>query len=253
MQIGREGSLKAPQARTTQIAERPQGGNMLMSDKHNRAFDPTAFLTGVGPGRKIVELQPEQTFFTQDDPADSVFYLKEGRAKLCVVSASGKQATIVLLSPGDFFGEDSLTDVPGLRMATAMAVNTCTAVKIQKEELVRLMHQEPAFCEQFVSFVVNREIRTQTDLVDQIFNTSEKRLARTLLRMAESGKPDETQTLIPPITHETLAEMIGTTRPRVSYFMNRFRTLGLIDYKGRIQVHRPRLRAVLADQQFARV
>ncbi|MGP8269715.1 MAG: Crp/Fnr family transcriptional regulator [Terracidiphilus sp.] len=223
-----------------------------MSEKHNHAFDPSAFLTSVGPGRKIVELQPEQTFFTQDDPADSIFFLKEGRAKLSVVSASGKQATIVLLGPGDFFGEDSLTEDPGLRMATAMAVNTCTALKIQKEELIRFMHLEPAFCDQFLSFLVTREIRTQTDLVDQIFNTSEKRLARTLLRMAESGKSDETQTLIPPITHETLAEMIGTTRPRVSYFMNRFRNLGLIDYKGRIQVHKPRLKAVLADQ-FARV
>jgi CRP-like cAMP-binding protein len=226
---------------------------MLMSDKHSHAFDSTAFLSSVGPGRKIVELQPEQTFFTQDDPADSIFYLKEGRAKLSVVSASGKRATIVLLGPGDFFGEDSLTAVPGLRMAAAVAVNTCTALKIHREELIRFMHQEPAFCDLFLSFLVAREIRTQTDLVDQIFNTSEKRLARTLLRMAESGRPDEPRTLIPPITHETLAEMIGTTRPRVSYFMNRFRNLGLIDYKGRIQVHKPRLKAVLADQQFARI
>ncbi len=114
---------------------------MLMSDKHNHAFDPTAFLTNVGPGRKIIELQPEQTFFTQDDPADSVYYLREGRAKLSVISASGKQATIALLCPGDFFGEDSLTAKPGLRMATAMAVNTCTAVKIPKEELLRYLHQ----------------------------------------------------------------------------------------------------------------
>lgn len=222
-----------------------------MSDKHNHAFDPTAFLSSVGPGRKIAELEPEQIFFNRDDPADSIYYLKKGRAKLSVVSASGKQATITLLFPGDFFGEDSLTAAPGLRMATAMAVNTCTALKIQRDEMVRFMHQEPAFCDFFLSFLVAREIRTQTDLVDQIFNTSEKRLARTLLMMAESGKPDETQTLIPPITHETLAEMVGTTRPRVSYFMNRFRNLGLIDYKGRIQVHRPRLRAILADQQFA--
>jgi CRP-like cAMP-binding protein len=226
---------------------------MLMSDKHNHAFDPTAFLSSVGLGRRIVEMEPEQTFFTQDDPADSIYYLKGGRAKLSVVSASGKQATITLLFPGDFFGEDSLMAVPGLRMATAMAVNTCTALKVQRDVMIRFMHQEPAFCDLFLSFLVAREIRTQTDLVDQIFNTSERRLARTLLMMAEYGKPDEAKTLIPPITHETLAEMIGTTRPRVSYFMNRFRNLGLIDYKGRIQVHRPRLRAVLADEQFARV
>jgi CRP-like cAMP-binding protein len=225
---------------------------MSMSDKDNKALDP-AFLSNVGLGRRIVELEPEQAFFTQVDPADSIFYLKEGRAKLTVVSANGKQATITLLYPGDFFGEDSLVSEPGLRVATATAVNTCIALKINREEMIRVMHQEPVFCDLFLSFLVGRGMRTQADLVDQIFNTCEKRLARTLLMMAESGRPGEQQTLIPPITQETLAEMIGTTRPRVSYFMNRFRNLGLIDYKDRIQVHRPRLRAVLADQQFARV
>jgi CRP-like cAMP-binding protein len=219
---------------------------MLMSDKDNNAFGP-AFLSSVGLGRRIVELEPEQTFFTQVDPADSIYYLKEGRAKLTVVSANGKQATLTLLSPGDFFGEDSLAAEPGLRVATATAVNTCVALKIKREEMIRVMHQEPAFCDQLLSYLVTRGMRTQADLVDQIFNTSEKRLARALLMMAESGKPDETHTLIPPITQETLAEMVGTTRPRVSFFMNRFRNLGLIDYKDRIQVHRPRLRAILAD------
>jgi CRP/FNR family transcriptional regulator, cyclic AMP receptor protein len=219
---------------------------MLISDKDSNAFGP-AFLSSVGLGRRIVELEPEQSFFTQVDPADSIFYLKEGRAKLTVVSANGKQATITLLSPGDFFGEDSLVAEPGLRVATATAVNTCVALKIKREEMIRAMHQEPAFSDQFMSYLVARGMRTQADLVDQLFNTCEKRLARTLLMMAETGKPDEPQTLIPPITQETLAEMIGTTRPRVSFFMNRFRNLGLIDYKDRIQVHRPRLRAVLAD------
>jgi len=216
-----------------------------MSDRDNKALDPT-FLFSVGLGRRIVELEPEQTFFTQVDSADSIFYLKEGRAKLTVVSESGKQAVITILYPGDFFGEDSLVAEPGLRLATVTAVNTCIALKISRESMIRVMHQEPAFCDRFLSYLVARGMRTQADLVDQIFNTCEKRLARTLLMMAESGKPDEPQTLIPPITQETLAEMIGTTRPRVSFFMNRFRNLGLIDYKDRIQVHSARLRAVLA-------
>jgi CRP-like cAMP-binding protein len=219
---------------------------MLMSDKDNKAFDPV-FLSSVGLGRRIFAQEPEQIFYTQVDPADSIFYLMEGHAKLTVVSANGKQATITLLYPGDFFGEDSLAAEPGLRMTTATAVNTCIALKIKREEMIRVMHQEPAFCDMFLSYLVARGMRTLSDLVDQIFNTSEKRLARTLLMMAESGKPDEPQTLIPPITQETLAEMIGTTRSRVSFFMNRFRNLGLIDYKDRIQVYRLRLKALLAD------
>lgn len=222
-----------------------------MTDKDNKTFDPTAFLTGVGLGRRIVELEPEQSFFAQGDPADSVFYMKDGRAKLTVVSANGKQATITLLAPGDFFGEDSLVAVPKQRVATAAAVNTCTALKIKREEMIGMLHREPAFSDLFLSFLVARVMRTQADLVDQIFNCSEKRLARTLLLLAEFGKPGESQALIPPITQETLAEMIGTTRPRVSFFMNRFRNLGLINYKDRIQVDKPRLQAVLADQPFA--
>jgi CRP-like cAMP-binding protein len=220
---------------------------MLTSDKSNQPFGP-AFLLSVGLGRRIVEVEPERCFFTQGDPAESVFCLKEGRAKVTVVSSSGKQATIGLLFPGDFFGEESLTTEPGLRTATTTAVNTCTALKIGREEIMRVMHQEPAFCDQFLSFLLARNLRTQADLVDQMLNTSEKRLARTLLLMAELGKPDESRSYIPPITQEALAEMIGTTRSRVSFFMNRFRDLGLIDYKGRIRVHKPRLKAALMGQ-----
>jgi len=211
-----------------------------------------AFLIHAGLGRKIVELEPEQNFFTQGDPADAVFFLEKGRAKLSVVSKMGKQATIALLSPGGFFGEESLAAVSAVRNATAIAVNTCTALRIKREDMTRIMHQEPDFCDEFLSMVLARSQRTQADLVNQLFNTSEKRLARTLLLMAEFGKPDELRTCIPPVTQETLAEIVGTTRSRISFFMNRFRSLGLIDYKDRIRVHRPRLKAALIDQ-FAEI
>jgi CRP-like cAMP-binding protein len=167
---------------------------------------------------------------------------------LGVVSSKGKQATITLLSSGDFFGEESLGTATVLRVATATAVNSCTALRIKREEMIRIMHEEHEFSDQFLSYLLARSLRTQADLVDQIFNSCEKRLARTLLLMAEIGKADESRTLIPPVTQETLAEMVGTTRSRVSFFMNRFRNLGFITYKDRIQVHKPRLRAALMDQ-----
>jgi CRP-like cAMP-binding protein len=224
-----------------------------MSNKSNSnfdlaAFDPSAFLASAGLGRRIVELKPKETFFSQGDPADSVFFLQRGRAKLTVVSQSGKEATITLLSTGDFVGEECLAAVVGLRLATASAVNTCTALKIKREEMVRVMHEEHSFADIFLKFLLARSMRTQADLVDQLFNSSEKRLARILLLMAEFGKPGEPETFIPPITQETLAEMIGTTRSRVSFFMNRFRKLGFIDYNGRIQVHKSLLNVVLLDQ-----
>ena len=193
-------------------------------------------------------MKANQAFFTQGDPADSVFYLQSGRAKLTVVSHQGKEATITLLSAGDFVGEESLAMVHGLRLATATAVIACTALKITREEMIRVMHDEPAFADMFLKFLLARSMRTQADLVDQLFNSSEKRLARILLLMAEFGKPGEPETLIPPISQETLAEMIGTTRSRVSFFMNRFRKLGFIDYNGRIQVHKSLLNVVLLDQ-----
>jgi CRP-like cAMP-binding protein len=180
--------------------------------------------------------------------ADTVFYLQRGRAKLTVVSQSGKEATITLLSVGDFVGEESLASIPGLRLATASAVNSCVALKITRDEMARVMHNEPAFADFFLKFMLTRSMRTQADLVDQLFNSSEKRLARILLIMAEFGKPGERDTFIPPISQETLAEMIGTTRSRVSFFMNRFRTLGYINYNGRIQVNKSLLNVVLLDQ-----
>jgi len=219
-----------------------------MSDEHSMKFGPAAFLSSVGLGKRVVELQPEECFFTQGDPGDSVFLLQRGRAKLAVVSEKGKQATISLLFPGDLFGEAALATKPGARQAMAIAVYACTALKINRDEMIRVLRDHPVFSEWFVAYLVARGMRTQADLADHMFNCSEKRLARTLLMMAELGKGDELQTVIPPITQETLAEMIGTTRSRVSFFMNRFRDLGVIDYKDRIQVHRTRLKAILVGE-----
>jgi CRP/FNR family cyclic AMP-dependent transcriptional regulator len=220
----------------------------ILPRKTNIEFDPGAFLANAGLGRTIIELKPKETFFCQGDPADSVYYLQKGRARVTVVSQSGKEATITLLSASDFVGEESLATILGLHMATATAVNTCTALKIGRAEMIRVMHEEPAFADLFLKFLLARSMRTQADLVDQLFNSSEKRLARILLLMAEFGKPGEPDTSIPPITQETLAEMIGTTRSRVSFFMNRFRKLGFVSYNGRIQVHKSLLNVVLLDQ-----
>ncbi len=212
------------------------------------SFDPAAFLANAGLGRKIVELKSKQKFFCQGDPADSVCYLQKGRAKLTVVSAAGKEATITLFSAGEFVGEESLAAIVGSRLTTAAAIGPCTALKIGRDEMIRTMHEEPAFADIFVKFLLARSMRTQADLVDQLFNSSEKRLARILLIMAEFGKAGGPETYIPPITQETLADMIGTTRSRVSFFMNRFRKMGLISYNGRIQVHKSLLNLVLLDK-----
>jgi len=211
-------------------------------------FDCVAFLANAGIGRAIVELKPKQTFFCQGDIANSVFYLQKGRAKLTVVSQNGKEATITLLSAGEFVGEESLATIVGLHLASATALNNCTALKISRSEMIRVMHDEPAFANIFLKFLLARSMRTQADLVDQLFNSSEKRLARILLLMAEFGKPGESDASIPPITQETLADMIGTTRSRVSFFMNRFRKLGFVSYNGRIQVHKSLLNVILLDQ-----
>jgi CRP/FNR family cyclic AMP-dependent transcriptional regulator len=219
-----------------------------MTEQRDRAFDPIAFLGTTGPGRRVIQLNPKQTFFAQGDAADAVFYLQQGRAKLTVVSATGKEATITLLSSGDFVGEESIVAVAGLRMATSTAITACTALRIDRAEMIRVMHEEHAFSDLFLAFLLARSMRIQADLVDQLFNSSEKRLARILLLMAEFGKPGEPETLIPQITQETLADMIGTTRSRVSFFMNRFRKLGFIEYNGRIRVHKSLLNVILYDQ-----
>lgn len=221
---------------------------MASAEDKKIEFDPEHFLASAGVGRRVVHLKAKGTFFAQGSKADCVFYLQSGRAKLTVVSNSGKEATITLLRAGDFVGEESIAGPAGLRLATATAMTACVALKIEREEMVRVLQKEHAFSGLFLHFLLARSMRTQADLVDQLFNSSERRLARILLLMAEFDRAGEPQTLIPPITQETLAEMIGTTRSRVSFFMNRFRKLGFIDYNGRIRVHKSLLNVVLHDR-----
>jgi CRP-like cAMP-binding protein len=219
-----------------------------MDALQSTAFDPTTFLSSSGLGRRFVEFRPKQVIFSQGDAADCVYYLQTGRAKLTVVSKSGKEATISVLSTGEFVGEEAIAGAVAPRLATATAMMACVALKIDRKEMLRVLHEESAFSSIFLKFLLARSMRTQADLVDQLFNNSEKRLARVLLLMAEFGRDDQPETLIPAITQESLAEMVGTTRSRVSFFMNRFRKLGLIEYNGRIRVHKSLLNVVLHDQ-----
>jgi CRP/FNR family transcriptional regulator, cyclic AMP receptor protein len=221
---------------------------MATATRTKPAFDIAAFLTSAGLGRRIIELEPKDSFFTQGDSADSVFYLQKGRAKVTVVSHDGKEATLTLVSAGDFVGETALAAVPGLRLSTATAITACSALKITRDEMARALHDQQAFSDFFMKFLLERSMRVQADLVDHLFNSSEKRLARILLLMAEFGQPGELGTLLPKISQETLAEMIGTTRSRVSFFMNRFRKLGFINYDGQIRIHKSLLNVVLHDR-----
>jgi CRP-like cAMP-binding protein len=213
----------------------------------SKDFDPAVFLAKSGPGCKLLRVKAKGDFYTQGQAADCVFYLQSGSAKLTVLSHRGKEATITLLTPGDFVGEEAIAGPRGVRLATATAITPCIALCIDREEMIRVMHQEHAFSDFFLKFLIARGMRTQADLIDQLFNNSEKRLARILLLMAEYGKTAEPESLIPHITQETLAEMIGTTRSRVSFFMNRFRKLGFIEYNGRIRVHKSLLNIILHD------
>ena len=219
-----------------------------MEEVIDNQFDIEVFLSTTGIGRSINRVKARQTFFPQGSAADAVFYLQSGRAKLTVVSKSGKEATVTLLAAGDFFGEEAMAGAGMLRPATATAITVCVAVSIDVAQMRRVLHEEPTFSDFFLKFILHRGMRTQEDLIDQLFNSSERRLARTLLLMAEFGEPGEGKPLIPEITQETLAAMIGTTRSRVSFFMNRFRKLGWIDYNGRIRVNKELLNAVLRDQ-----
>jgi CRP-like cAMP-binding protein len=232
--------------RSAETRDLRRGDNL--TPKFDTSFDPQIFLSTSGVGRTIVEFKAKQTFFCQGDRADSLFYLQKGRAKITVVAQNGKEATITLLSAGDFVGEESLAVIPSAHLATATALSASVALRIEKREMIRVMHDEPAMADIFLRFLLARSMRTQADLVDQLFNSSEKRLARILLLMASFSLPGDAESFIPPITQKTLAEMIGTTRSRVSFFMNRFRKLGFITYDGRIQVHKALLNVVLLDQ-----
>ncbi len=223
-------------------------GMSLMLEHEKPAFDTEAFLASAGLGRRIIKLKEKQIFFSQGEAADSIFYLQSGQAKLTVVAKNGKEATITLLSAGEFVGEESLANVGALHMATVTATSDCAALKIERGEMLRVMHEEQPFTARFLQFLLARGMRIQSDLVDQLFNSSEKRLARILLLMAEFGESGESRVLIPEISEETLADTVGTTQPMVSFFLNRFRKLGLIDYDDRIRVHKALLNVILHDQ-----
>ena len=210
-------------------------------------FDAEKFLEEAGVGRKLVDLKKNEVLFSQGDPAEAVFYIKKGTVKLTVVSQRGKEAAVALLESGNFVGESCIAVAERVRMVTATALNRCTLMSIDRQEMIRVVHEEPAFTEVFVTFLLDRNVRIQADLVDQLFNSSEKRLARVLLLLAHFGKEGKPEGVIPKISQEVLAEMIGTTRSRVNFFMNRFRKLGFIDYNGRLEVHSSLLNVVLHD------
>jgi CRP-like cAMP-binding protein len=212
------------------------------------AFDPKVFLglAKVGEGRTTANYERNETVFAQGDPANAIFYLQKGRVKLTVVSHQGKEAVVAILGPGDFFGEGCLAR-QSLRMSTATAMDESSVMKLEKTRMMRVLHEEPAFSEVFVAHLLARSIRVEEDLVDQLFNSSEKRLARVLLLLANFGKEGQPEPVIAKISQETLAEMVGTTRSRVSFFMNKFRKLGFIDYKDRLEVHSSLLNVVLHD------
>jgi CRP-like cAMP-binding protein len=221
---------------------------IFMIEDEKSAFDTEAFLASAGVGRKIVKFRENQSFFSQGETADFIFYLQSGSAKLTVVAENGKEATITHLSAGEFIGEESLASLGTLHMATATATTACMALEIEREEMLRAMHKEHPLAARFLQFLLVRGMRIQSDLVDQLFNSSEKRLARVLLLMAQFGEKDESEVLIPAISENALAEVIGTTQSKISFFMNRFRDLGLIDYDGRIRVRKSLLNVILHDQ-----
>jgi CRP-like cAMP-binding protein len=219
-----------------------------MQQNQRPAFDPRAFLClpKVAEGRTTAIYERNETVFAQGDPANAIFYLQKGRVKLTVVSHQGKEAVVAILGPRDFFGEGCLAR-QSLRMSTATAMDESSVMKLEKSQMMRVLHEEPAFSELFVAHLLARSIRVEEDLVDQLFNSSEKRLARVLLLLANFGKEGQPEPVIAKISQETLAEMVGTTRSRVSFFLNKFRKLGFIDYKDRLEVHSSLVHVVLHD------
>ena len=218
-----------------------------MISKRKPPFDPKVFLSKVNGGRAISDYRKDQIVYRQSDPEDSVFYIQSGKVKTTVISEQGKEAVIAVLGTDDFFGEGCLAGQP-LRLSTVSAMAQCVIVKIAKADINRVIHKEPAFAELFIAHLLARNSRVEEDLVDQLFNSSEKRLARTLLLLANFGKESRPEPIIAKVSQETLAVMIGTTRSRVSFFMNKFRKLGLIDYNGSIKIHSSLLNVVLRDQ-----
>jgi CRP/FNR family transcriptional regulator, cyclic AMP receptor protein len=236
----------APRTPVDQTLRTRSATSPSVAAKKRRDFDPHAFLATIGEGRKLTFFQKKQPIFSQGDPADAVFYIQSGKVKLTVVSKTGKEATIGMLGTGDFFGEGSLAG-QGFRMGSAAAMTDCTILRIEKKAMMEALHREHEFSDMFVAYLLSRNIRYEEDLVDQLFNSSEKRLARILLLLAHFGKEGKPESVVPKISQEMLAEMIGTTRSRVSFFMNRFRKLGFIHYNGGLQVHPSLLNVVLHD------
>jgi CRP/FNR family transcriptional regulator, cyclic AMP receptor protein len=243
--ISTDWASTAPVVALLRISE---GNGTVIDRPQDNPFDPLEFLSKAGTGRRIVKFKRKESFFSQGEEADSVFYLQTGQGKVTVVSHSGKEAIIALLAPGDFVGEEAIAAVAGQRLATATAVTACTALKIQRKEMIRVIHEENKFSDLFLTYILARSMRTQADLIDRLFNSSEKRLARVLLLMAEFGKAGEAHLLIPKVSQEALANMIGATRSKVSFFMNRFRRLGFVEYNGGILVNKSLLNVVLHDQ-----
>src|SRR5450432_4258777 len=217
-----------------------------MKRKATSAFDPKAFLAKVGEGRTLAEYKKSQRIFSQGNPADAIFYIQKGKVKLTVVSKQGKEAVVAILGAADFFGEGCLAGQP-IRMASAAAMSECSIMRLEKSGVIDVLHTKPAFSELFLHYLLTRNIRIEEDLVDQLFNSSEKRLARVLLLMANFGKEGKAEPVIPKISQETLAEIVGTTRSRVSFFMNRFRKLGFIEYNGGLEVRSSLLNVVLHE------
>jgi CRP/FNR family transcriptional regulator, cyclic AMP receptor protein len=219
---------------------------MVKAKKRKLPFNVEAFLSTVDGGRTVSKYGPKQNVFSQGDPADALFYIQEGKVKVCVVSDQGKEAVVALHGKGDFFGEGCLSGQP-LRLATVVTVTDCVIMRLERVGVLRVLHEEQKFTEMFLSYLLARNARVEEDLVDQLFNSSEKRLARLLLLLANFGREGAPDPVIAKISQETLAEMIGTTRSRVSFFMNEFRKLGLINYNGHVEVHHSLLNMVLHD------
>jgi len=220
---------------------------MVMRPKPGRVFDAEAFLNSSALDKRLTDYAPAGEIFAQGDPADSVLYIQRGSVKLSVVSQSGKEAVVGVLGPGDFFGEGALAGQP-VRLATATAISASHILVIPKRQMIRLLHQEHALSDRFIAHMLARNSRLEEDLVDQLFNASEKRLARTLLLLARYGKAEGPRKVLPKVSQEVLAEMVGTTRSRVNFFMNKFRRLGFVDYNGRsLKVHHALLSVVLLD------
>jgi CRP-like cAMP-binding protein len=211
-----------------------------------RAFDPQVFLDSAGVARKVTEFENKETIFSQGDPAEEVLYIQKGGVRLSVVNEAGKEAVVAVLGPGDFFGEGCLAGQP-IRIGTATAITPTVVLVIEMKEMIRVLHYEHAFSDRFITYMLSRNIRIEEDLVDQLFNSSEKRLARTLLLLARYGTEDKPQRILPKISQETLAEMVGTTRSRVNFFMNKFRRLGFIKYNGGLQINTSLLSVVLHE------